>query len=150
MREDVLRSAMNGFIFPSLLCGENRRILNSNRAFTDLCEYEADEVLGKIPGRILQGEESDPGTVCEMRRFLDQALPFSFRIVNYDKSDRSYATGGVILPGMWEDGRRFFVGLQRELMVSGEAPFQNRDFCEELGMLVDALSIQSRDMPFAG
>ncbi|WPZ36597.1 PAS domain S-box protein [Thalassobaculum sp. OXR-137] len=62
------------------------RIEYVNAGFTRMTGYSAEEAMGKIPGRLLQGENTDPDTVQRIRQNLARHQPFVEEILNYAKS----------------------------------------------------------------
>lgn len=61
-----------------------------NRGFERISGYTLDEVKGKIPGRLLQGADTDPDTVARIRERLKRKEPFVEEILNYSKDGRPY------------------------------------------------------------
>ncbi len=61
-----------------------------NKAFEKLTGYTEAEVLGKKPGEVLQGEDSDPITIDIMSNALKNNESFSVEIVNYTKAGHKY------------------------------------------------------------
>lgn len=61
-----------------------------NEGFTRLTGYTLDEVRGRRPGEILQGEATDPATVMVMRNALARQAHFEVDVVNYTKSRQPY------------------------------------------------------------
>ncbi|HEY8938003.1 MAG TPA: PAS domain S-box protein [Cyclobacteriaceae bacterium] len=61
-----------------------------NEGFTRITEYTPDEVVGKKPGSLLQGKESDPLAIALLREKIRSREPFSIEIVNYTKSGKKY------------------------------------------------------------
>jgi len=61
-----------------------------NRGFEKLTGYTLEEVRGKVPGRLLQGPETDPNTVARIREKLRKKEPFVEEILNYSKDGRPY------------------------------------------------------------
>jgi PAS domain S-box-containing protein len=61
-----------------------------NDAFTKITEYTLDEVIGKKPGPLLQGNETDPAVGSFMREKVYSKEPFTVEILNYSKSGRKY------------------------------------------------------------
>lgn len=59
-----------------------------NTAFEKSMGYSLEEVVGKIPGRFLQGPETDPATVEFMAEMIGKQVPFSTEIVNYTKAGK--------------------------------------------------------------
>jgi len=66
------------------------RITWANRAFTGLCGYRKQEVLGKKPGDFLQGEATDPEAVAELREAIRELRPLHSEILNYRKDGTPY------------------------------------------------------------
>ncbi len=67
-----------------------QRITWVNDAFTAITGYEAEEVMGKIPGHFLQGEETDPAAVAYLNEKIKNKQPFDCKLINYTKSGRKY------------------------------------------------------------
>ncbi|HNP45788.1 MAG TPA: PAS domain S-box protein [Panacibacter sp.] len=61
-----------------------------NKSFTNMTGYRLDEVIGKRPGTILQGEESDPVAIAYLKKQIVAGEPFSTEIVNYSKRGKKY------------------------------------------------------------
>ncbi|MGB1251507.1 MAG: response regulator [Candidatus Promineifilaceae bacterium] len=61
-----------------------------NDAFIRLTEYSLDEVIGKRPGSLLQGPDSDSDSVRYMREQLKAQQGFSSELINYSKSGKPY------------------------------------------------------------
>lgn len=61
-----------------------------NRGFEKLTGYTLEEVKGKVPGKLLQGPETDPATVARIRESLKRKEPFTEEILNYTKEGRPY------------------------------------------------------------
>jgi PAS domain S-box-containing protein len=61
-----------------------------NDGFTKITGYELKEVVGRKPGKVLQGPETDKQTVDYLRDMIAQKEPFECEIVNYNKSGKPY------------------------------------------------------------
>jgi PAS domain S-box-containing protein len=61
-----------------------------NESFSHLTEYSFAEALGKKPGALLQGAETDWTTILTMRNAISQARGFDVELVNYTKSKIPY------------------------------------------------------------
>ncbi len=81
-----------------------RRIEYVNDGFQRLTGYSLDEVRGKNPGKILQGEHTDPGTVRRIKEKLDRGEPFYEEILNYTKGGEPYWISLAINPIRGENG----------------------------------------------
>jgi PAS domain S-box-containing protein len=66
------------------------RIMWVNNAFTQVCEYEPEEVIGRKPGSFLQGKETDALTVQYLSQKIRDKETFKCDILNYSKSGRKY------------------------------------------------------------
>jgi len=66
------------------------RITWANSAFTGLCGYGKNEVLGKRPGDFLQGKETDPEAVAALRNAVRNRRPLHAEILNYRKDGSPY------------------------------------------------------------
>ena len=61
-----------------------------NAGFTKLSGYSSAEVVGKKPGKLLQGPHTDPATVIRIRNKLHEREPFYEQILNYAKDGSAY------------------------------------------------------------
>ncbi len=69
-----------------------------NEGFTRITGYTPDEVRGRKPGTILQGPDTDPATVLQMREKLRRGEGFQVEIVNYAKDRRKYWLAASVQP----------------------------------------------------
>lgn len=89
------------------------RIEYVNPGFTRLTGYSFEEVAGKTPGSMLQGELTDKNTVAKIRERLADAKPFYEEILNYTKSGEPYWISLSINPIFDARGQvRKFVSVQ--------------------------------------
>ncbi len=61
-----------------------------NQAFTRRTGYTVEEMVGHKPGELLQGPDTDPATVAQIREWLHQGTSFRSEILNYTKSREPY------------------------------------------------------------
>ncbi len=61
-----------------------------NTAFLEMSGYRLNEVIGKKPGNLLQGPETNKETIEYMRSFVSQGLSFACEIINYSKTREKY------------------------------------------------------------
>jgi PAS domain S-box-containing protein len=61
-----------------------------NDGFTRLSGYEPCEVVGREPGNLLQGPESDEAPIIEMATAISEKTGFETEILNYAKDGRQY------------------------------------------------------------
>lgn len=89
-----------------LITDPQGRITFINKAFESMTGYTEEEALGKIPGRLLQGEDSDPKVIRLMADAIKKRKAFDVELINYSKF-----------------GSRYFVRIQAEPMEDKEGGF---------------------------
>ncbi|MCC5930914.1 MAG: PAS domain S-box protein [Cyclobacteriaceae bacterium] len=75
-----------------IITDKDGRIAFTNNAFEKMTGYMEEEVLGKKPGEILQGEESDPEIIHKMSMSIKSRKGFDVNIINYTKQGYKYIT----------------------------------------------------------
>ena len=73
-----------------IITGADGRIEWANDGFERITAYTLDEVVGKKPGELLQGADTDPKTVARIRQYLRERKPFTEEILNYTKYGKPY------------------------------------------------------------
>ena len=68
----------------------NGRVEWVNEAFTELTQFNIEEIINLKPGEFLQGDESDAKTISRMSDRLKARKSFSEDIINYTKSGDLY------------------------------------------------------------
>ena len=92
-----------------------------NRGFTAMTGYSTAEALMKNC-RYLQGEDTDPATVKEIRRALNDQGPFQTEILNYKKSGEPFWNHLSITPIFDNDGKlSHFIGIQEDITAQKSA-----------------------------
>lgn len=92
------------------------RIEYVNPGFTKLTGYALDEVIGKKPGAVLQGPESNPETIQSIRHQLTQQQAFSGEMLNYDKAGNRYWISLNINPILDKEGELLkYVSVQTNI-----------------------------------
>lgn len=61
-----------------------------NAGFTRLTGYTLDEMRGRKPGELLQGPDTDPNTVAQIRSALMRGEGFKVDVVNYSRNGTPY------------------------------------------------------------
>lgn len=114
---------------------QDNPIIYANRGFTELTGYSQDDVLGKNC-RFLQGEDTDPRTIDQLKRAIDMKEPISVEILNYKKSGESFWNLLHIDPIYFEEEERhFFVGIQKDITVYKETQQKMERYNEEIELL---------------
>ncbi len=73
-----------------ILTDAQRRIVWVNDGFTRLTGYPPEEVMGQVPGNLLQGEHTSPATIAMIRERLTSGKGFSAELLNYHKNGSPY------------------------------------------------------------
>ncbi|KYX98538.1 response regulator [Vibrio parahaemolyticus] len=86
-----------------------------NSAFEQLTEYSLEEVVGKSPGELLQGEDTDANTVALLSQSVRSHSPVRVEILNYTKSRRPYWVELELSP-VFDDGELLrFIAVERDI-----------------------------------
>jgi PAS domain S-box-containing protein len=80
----------NAVLIADMTGDERLQIAWVNDSFTRMTGYTLDEALGRTPGELLRGPDSDFETVLFMREAIRRGEPFSAEILNYAKDGRPY------------------------------------------------------------
>lgn len=83
---EVARQTTNGVVITDV----NGLVVWINEGFTRITEYTLDDILGKKPGELLQGADTDAATVQVIREALTKHESFLVDLINYTKTGRPY------------------------------------------------------------
>ncbi|AUN95336.1 EAL domain-containing protein [Pseudazoarcus pumilus] len=83
---EVARQTTNGV----MITDAQGRVEWLNESFTRITGYTLDEMRGKVPGQILQGPDTDPAVVVQMREALREQRAFDVELINYTHEARPY------------------------------------------------------------
>ena len=72
------------------ISGPDGAIIWVNAAFTRMCGYNSDELIGQKPGHILSGPLTDKSPRSVLNRAISQRIRVTTRILNYHKSGKPY------------------------------------------------------------
>lgn len=87
-----------------------------NDQFSQMSGFHFDEMLGKTPGSVLQGPETDPEAVSEIRRAIQERRSISTEILNYDKNRKPYWIKLSITPIFDQSGNvTRFLSIERDI-----------------------------------
>ncbi len=81
-----------------ILTDKERKILWVNQDFTEMTGYSLDEVIGRSPGHILQGPDSEIEAINRIRKGLENRTPLKDQLINYRKNGEPYICKLVIHP----------------------------------------------------
>jgi len=117
-------------------------IVFCNQAFEALTGYKQGEVLGRNC-RFLQGEGTDPHTVLELRKSLDNNEDVHLELLNYRKDGTSFWNALFISPVVDTDGRlTYYFASQLDVTRrrEAEAVLQQSQRMETLGAMASSLA----------
>ena len=87
-----------------------------NGAFERLTGYCLSEIIGKKPGDVLQGDETDKRTTRKIRQMIDCREPGFFELLNYNKEGRSYWIEIALTPLYSTHGQiEGFMAVERDI-----------------------------------
>jgi PAS domain S-box-containing protein len=126
----LLENALNEVSLGVLLAGLDRKITFSNDGFTRLSGYSPADIIGKSCS-ILQGPDTDPGTIEKLKEAFRGDGFFEGDILNYRKSGEPFWNALLISPVRNERGEKTgFLGVQRDVTERHQAElalFQSRE-----------------------
>ncbi len=82
----VAKKTSNGVV----ITDAQGRIEWVNEGFTRLSGYTLDEALGKTPGELLQGPQTNPATIARITKALQQKRGFEEEVLNYRRDGSRY------------------------------------------------------------
>ncbi|MEM9145721.1 MAG: ATP-binding protein [Pseudomonadota bacterium] len=101
------------------------RIVWCNAAVEQITGYSRNEMMGRKPGDMLQGPETDRDTVRQIRKALRRREPHRTEILNYRKDGQPYWLDINILPLFDETGQaQRFVAIERDVSEAKERETQ--------------------------
>lgn len=116
IRFQQLSLVANGTDNSVIITDADRRIEYVNRGFERMTGFNLDEVIGKNPGKILQGQHTDPATIERIRDRLRRGEPFYDEIMNYTKDGDPYWISLAINPVRDDEGRIVrFISIQANI-----------------------------------
>lgn len=93
-----------------------------NAGFTRLTGYTLEEILGKVPGQVLQGPGTNPDTIAYMRNQIQQKKGFQAEVLNYHKSGRHYWVSFEVQPLLNEAGEvAHYMAIENETTATRAA-----------------------------
>ncbi len=106
-------------------------IVYVNAAFLELTGYEDGEVIGKNC-RFLQGPDTMPASIAEVRRILDSEAVDTVEILNYRKDGSTFLNALQIGPICDDDGKViYFFGSQLDITAKREVERLAQELAEE-------------------
>ena len=148
---DIFFAAIEKTRMPMALSDPNQPdnpIVFVNRAFVELTGYEETEILGRNC-RFLQGENTDPETVGEIRRAITDREEVSVEIINYRKDGSQFWNALYISP-VYDDKNelKFFFASQLDISRRhlAEEALQQAQKMEAVGQLTGGIAHDFNNM----
>jgi methyl-accepting chemotaxis protein len=105
-----------------IITDKNGLIEYVNNGFTKITGYSFLEVVGKKPGEILQGAETDADTIINIREKLKEKTIFKSEILNYHKTGRKYWLSLSITPILDSKGEvEKFIAIESDITAQKKA-----------------------------
>jgi len=99
-----------------VITDERGKVQWINQTFTKKTGYAIQDMRGKTPGSVLQGDSSDPSDIESFKKKLDKGVPFEQSIMNHAKDGSLLRTTTTITPIRDANGCiTNFIGVQRFL-----------------------------------
>ena len=99
-----------------ILTDAQGRIEWVNEAFARITGYHLQEVIGRVPGAVLQGPATDPAVVRRMGDKLRSGQGFREEVLNYAKNGRPYWLAIEVQAITADDGQiTNFIGIERDI-----------------------------------
>lgn len=109
-----------------------------NDAFEKLTGYVFEEVIGKIPGRLLQGPETDAIANSRISKAIKQQVNINETILNYTKNRDKYWLNLTITPVFNEQNVcTNFIAIERDVTANIEAELQIKKLSIQLQSILD-------------
>ncbi len=109
-----------------------------NAAFETLTGYTSAESIGKRPGDLLQGPNSDPQVIAHMHDCLERGEGFNVEIINYSKSGEEYWVQIEVQPVLSDDGNLLnFMAVETDVT-------ERREFADALRRARDEAEAANR------
>ena len=86
-----------------------------NPTFSRVTGYSLNEVIGRKPGPLMQGPESDPGTMAAIRDAIAAQRPIHTELVNYTRDGRPFYIELEIQPVFTNGKLERFIAIERDI-----------------------------------
>ncbi len=117
----------------------NGKTIWVNEAFIRNTGYQLEEVIGKMPGSILQGPDTDPDTKFFMSHRIRQKKAFECEVLNYHKNGTPYWIYLQVQPVFDEKNRvKYFFAIQSDITQSKKAQDELRKSEQKYRQLFDS------------
>lgn len=99
-----------------ILSNAKSEILWVNDGFSRMTGYRADEAIGATPGELLNGPDTDFGTVAKIRDHIKRGEEYYTEVLSYTKSGAPFWVEVNVVPVLDDTGAvEFIVGVERDI-----------------------------------
>ncbi|MDB5223072.1 MAG: hypothetical protein JWN83_1739 [Chitinophagaceae bacterium] len=110
----IAKETINGVV----ISDKDQNVVWVNDAFTKMCGYELDEVIGKNPLQFLQGPETNVEVIDWVKEQIEKKESFVFEILNYSKTGKKFIVRVQLQPMFDKDGNIYqFFALQTDITI---------------------------------
>ncbi|HTN77467.1 MAG TPA: PAS domain S-box protein [Pirellulaceae bacterium] len=141
MRDRVIQAVTQGILICDH-CQPDDPIIYASPGFAQMTGYATSEVLGRNC-RFLQGPETDPAAVHELRRALHAGKPCTVELLNYRQDGSTFWNSLSLSPVTDADGQlTHFVGVQTDVTQRRqlEEQFRQSQKMEAIGLLAGGVA----------
>uniref|UniRef100_UPI003F594F4A histidine kinase famiy protein n=1 Tax=Stenotrophomonas cyclobalanopsidis TaxID=2771362 RepID=UPI003F594F4A len=144
-RSDIFFSAVETTRMPMIITDPHQPdnpIIFANRAFVEMTGYERDELIGRNC-RFLQGPETDPDAIAEIREAIAETREAATEVLNYRKDGSTFWNALFVSPVFDDDGTLvYFFGSQLDVSRRRDAEDSLRQAqkMEALGQLTGGIA----------
>ncbi|MCU4924430.1 PAS domain-containing protein [Halobacteria archaeon AArc-dxtr1] len=127
---------------------EDNPLVYVNQAYQAVTGYSFEEAIGRNC-RYLQGEDTDPETVTQMREAIEAEEPITVEIKNYRKDGTEFWNEVTIAP-VYDDGTLTnYVGFQNDVTARKEAELEVQQRREQLEYILERVGGLVQDVTSA-
>ncbi len=120
LRDQAIATVSEGILITEIHPTDNK-IIYANAGFEQMTGYKFDEICG-LNCRFLQGKDTNPATVAEMRNAVKEKKFCAVEILNYRKDGTSFWNALSISPVKDDSGKvTHFVGVQKDITARKES-----------------------------
>ncbi|MBS4062998.1 MAG: PAS domain S-box protein [Chitinophagaceae bacterium] len=117
-----------------VISDKDGRITWVNKSFIEITGYTLEEAVGRKPGHLLQGPETDKTTVEYLRKQIQAGEPFNAEILNYSKTKNKYWLRVQGQPIKNELGQvTGFFALEEDITKERETEYRFKKALESIG-----------------
>lgn len=107
----VAKNTVNGV----MITDEEGRTTWVNQAFTNSTGYTLEDMLGRKPGEVLQGEETSREAIRFMSEAIRNKQDFEIELINYKKSGEKFWISLKVAAVVNSGGEHIFIAVQNDV-----------------------------------